>query len=141
MLMWLFGSLIVICIVLILRAGWHVATGVEESIAPERQPDGFFAKHPRITMHLVLFSCFAATTGWVVSAVQSETVTHGKTISESPIQFWIELTVVASCAVLSAIALVRTMVQTITSLRRARLRKSRSSNDELTLPLPDVSLG
>jgi uncharacterized membrane protein YjgN (DUF898 family) len=107
-----FSLLISFCIALVLKAGWQAAKG-SNAREPEARPDGFFAKHPIITMNLVSVLFFVATGGWVISALRSGAGTRGVTLLTSPVQFWAEVAVMSGFAVLAAIAVIRTVGQTL----------------------------
>lgn len=64
----MFGRLIVICNVLVIRVVWHVAKK-DESIELKQSREGFFAKHPKISMLM-------GTVFWIAATIHTLATTY-----------------------------------------------------------------
>ena len=75
--------------------------------------DGFFARHPRLTMNLVTLTILVGSVSWIISALRSGKGSYGSTIDGSPTRFWVEIFVLGSVAVYAAIVAIRVAFKTI----------------------------
>ncbi|RYF15983.1 MAG: hypothetical protein EOO77_12845 [Oxalobacteraceae bacterium] len=82
--------------------------------------DGFFARHPLLTMILVTLSILVGSATWIARALHFGKGVHG-TLEGSPILFWIEVSVMSVIAAYALILFTRVGITTICSGRR-RLR-------------------
>ena len=80
--------------------------------------NGFFARHPRLTMNMVTLTVLISSVSWIVSALRSGRGSHGSTIDGSPVRFWIEIIVLCSIAAYATILAVRVGFKTIRSYNR-----------------------
>lgn len=81
--------------------------------------DGFFARHPRLTMNLVALSILVGSVTWIVKALHTGNGVRG-TIEGSPTLFWIEVLVMSVFAAYALILSIRVAIKTIHSGRISR---------------------
>jgi hypothetical protein len=75
--------------------------------------DGFFSRHPRITMNVVTLAIMIGSVLWIVSALRSGRGSYGHTVEASPTMFWIEILAMGLIAVSATILAFRVAVKTI----------------------------
>lgn len=83
--------------------------------------DGFFSRHPRVTMNVVSLTILIGSVSWIVSALRSGRGTHGFTVEGSPTMFWIEILamgLIAVCATILAIQVATKSIRWGTQSRR-----------------------
>lgn len=75
--------------------------------------EGFFARHPRVTVNLVALTILFLTGCWLVTALQSGKGAYGHTIRSSPMLYWFDISLVGLAAAFSMIFVVRTAMQSV----------------------------
>jgi uncharacterized membrane protein len=79
--------------------------------------DGFFSRHPRLTINLVASSILIGSIAWVTRALSSGEGAHGATVGGSPTIFWLQIVAMSAIVLFAVILFIWVAAKT---LRRGR---------------------
>ena len=79
--------------------------------------DGFFSRHPRLTMNIVALSILIGSIAWITGALSSGEGAHGATVGGSPTIFWLQILAMSAIALFALVLFIRVAAKT---LRRGR---------------------
>lgn len=75
--------------------------------------DGFFSRHPRLTMNLVALTILVGSIAWITRALSSGEGAHGAMVGGSPTIFWVQIVAMSGIAIFAMILFIWVAVKTL----------------------------